>query len=145
MTANADKEALDRARDKIEKSGVDALTMESMSRALSLSEDALKDATAFQKPSMKAQHALTLAISHFIAGSPKAAAEIALAIAKEVVKAQYENCRQGTAGPGMTKLVVIRDITKAAAWPGCVAIAIIAVVLILQPQIADVVASTIKR
>lgn len=137
MTAKADQEALERAKDKILESGIDALTMESMSRAVSLSEDALKDADARQKPSLKAQHALVIAIAHFISGAHTAS----IKVAAEAVAKHVESCAL-LHGKGInSKFDFYVKLASVIAWPVCVGLAIVATVAILQPELVGTVAN----
>lgn len=85
-----EEDELDRAEEKLRASGIDDLTLESMSRALSLSQDAINPAPG-EDPRVvlaKAHSALVVGITHFMAGSRKYAAEIA----EKMVQEHYKTC-----------------------------------------------------
>ena len=140
MNAKADQDALDRAKEKILKSGVDPLTLESMSRALSLSEDALEDADERQRPSLKAQHALVIAIAHFISGAHTASVEVATSITAAAISEHIKSCGLKTASGITSKYDFYVKLATVIAWPVCVGLAIVAAVAIVQPELVGAVA-----
>lgn len=139
----SEQDTIDRAKGKLQESGVDDLTLESMLSALTLSGKAMSDPKDPINALAKAQHGLTLGVSYFIAGSRKASLEVAKKEASTAIQKHIESCRLHVVDPSISKLIVIRDIVKTVAWPVCVVAAIVATLLILQPQIAEIIASKV--
>ena len=140
MNAKADQDALDRAKEKILKSGVDPLTLESMSRALSLAEDALEEVNEFKEPKVKVLYAVVIALAHFIAGAHTASVEVATAAAAAAVADHVKSCGL-KAGPGIvSKYEFYIRLATVIAWPVCVGLAIVAAVAIVQPELVGAVA-----
>jgi len=152
MNTTADQDALRRAKDKVSASEVDSLSKESLIRALDLSADLVADP---DKNPLLAMQAIMIAIAHFVAGSPAASAIIAGKVASAVVSRQANECelRMRSIVPVSKKaksMLSARDEFRlkfwlGLAWPVCVGLAIVASVIILQPEAAVDITSTVVQ
>ena len=120
-----EQDAIDRAKESLDDSGIDSLAHESMSNALSLAAAALEPENHDPKAQAKALYACALAISHFMAGSRK----YAVAIAAAAVQAHADSCKGKCAESDVSKLpwsgVLKLMVIKSPQWVALIAVALI--------------------
>ena len=120
-----EQDAIDRAKESLDDSGIDSLAHESMSNALSLAADALEPENHDPKAQAKALYAMALAISHFMAGSRK----YAVAIAAAAVQAHADSCKGKCAESDVSKMpwsgVLKLMVIKSPQWIALIVVALI--------------------
>jgi len=120
MTKKADQQDVESARQKLNESGVDPLTLNSMNRALTLSEGACyPDGEQDQQQAVaEALFGLTIALSHFVAGNHNHVDSVV----KKAIDDQAKTCAKLRKAIPLGKLGVFYMFFKIGAWPSVIPI-----------------------
>lgn len=120
-----EQDAIVRAKESLDDSGIDSLAHESMSNALSLAATALEPENHDPKAQAKALYAMALALSHFMSGSRK----YAIAIVTAAVKAHDDGCKGKCADSDVSKMpwsgVLKMMVIKSPQWIALIVVALI--------------------
>lgn len=140
----ADGDIVERARDRVNKSGVDPLTVESVNAYLDRTKGALSHAPADQQPVVQALMAGAVSFAHFVSG----ARAVSKLDAQNAVIEHVADCARLRQQP-MTRYEAWTKIAKILAWPACVVItfvaSVIAFALILRPELAAIIADAATK
>ena len=132
----ADNDIIERARERVDHSGVDPLTVESVNTYLDRTKSALTQSPDDQQPIVKAIMAGAVSFAHFVSG----AREISRIDATNAVALHVADCSKLRQQP-MTRFEAAVKIARIFAWPLCVLGSAAIVALVIKPELAQIIAS----
>lgn len=133
--SDAEKEEVDRAEKRVEKSGLDGLTSNSTLNALSAAKAALHNPT--DELVAMALFKLTLAFAHSASGAPQAAADASVKAVSDHEKNRHD--KQGSVTtttvttPPAQKMTTIEFIDKNIKWIFYLVVVVLVLMAISQP------------
>ena len=136
----ADNDTIERARLRVDHSGVDPLTVESVNTYLDRTKSALTQAPADQQPIVKALMAGAVSFAHFVSG----AREVSKIDATNAVALHVADCSKLRQQP-MTRFEAAVRIVRIVVWPACLLGAVAIVALVLRPELAQIIAQAASR
>jgi hypothetical protein len=140
----SDSDIIERARIRVDNSGVDPLTVESVNSYLDRTKGALSHAPADQQPVVQALMAGAVSFAHFVSG----AREISRIDAQNAVTMHVAECARLRVQP-MTRFEAWTKIARVAVWPLCIFATVVGSVfiaaIVLRPELAAIIADAATK